>query len=84
MNKCITLSEIKLCCVMFAIFSCYQMAAQALSKELLSSTGSKNVSYLYYLAQLQLLKGDYGSAAANLKEALIHSNQVLTTLSVAE
>lgn len=66
--------------LMFAIFSRYQMAEQALSKELLCSTGSKNVSYLYYLAQLQLLKGDYGIAAANLKEALIHSNQVLTAL----
>lgn len=65
---------------MFAIFSRDQMAEQALSKELLRSTGSKNVSYLYYLAQLQLLRGDYGSAAANLKEALIHSNQVLTAL----
>lgn len=61
-------------------FCRYQMAEQALSKELLCSTGSKNVSYLYYLAQLQLLKGDYGSAAVNLKEALIHSNQVFTAL----
>lgn len=60
-----------------------QMVEQALAKELLSSTSSPNLSYLYYLAQFQLLRGNYPSAAANLKEVLVHSNQVLTTLRVA-
>lgn len=59
------------------------MVEQALAKELLSSTSSPNLSYLYYLAQFQLLRGNYPSATANLKEVLVHSNQVLATLRVA-
>lgn len=60
-----------------------QMVEQALAKELLSSAASPNLSYLYYLAQFQLLRGNYPSAVANLKEVLIHSNQVLTAPAVA-
>ncbi|KAM6943491.1 cilia- and flagella-associated protein 70 [Xenentodon cancila] len=52
-----------------------QMAEHALSQELLSSEGGRSVSYLRHLAQLQLLKGDYSSAAASLKEALFHRDE---------
>ncbi len=60
------------------LFSCCQMAERALSQELLWSDGGRSVSYLRLLAQLQLLRADYCSAAASLKEALFHSDQVLT------
>uniref|UniRef100_A0A3Q3EN51 Cilia and flagella associated protein 70 n=1 Tax=Kryptolebias marmoratus TaxID=37003 RepID=A0A3Q3EN51_KRYMA len=53
----------------------YLMAEQALSQELLCSEGGRSVSYLFNLAQLQLLRGDYRSAAASLKEALFHQDQ---------
>ncbi|XP_075325658.1 cilia- and flagella-associated protein 70-like [Odontesthes bonariensis] len=52
-----------------------QMAEHALSQELLCSEGGRSVSYLLHLAQLQLLKGDYPSAAASLKEVLLHKYQ---------
>ncbi|XP_049452131.1 cilia- and flagella-associated protein 70 isoform X2 [Epinephelus fuscoguttatus] len=52
-----------------------QMAEHALSLELLCSDGGRSVSYLLHLAQLQLLRADYCSAAASLREALFHSNQ---------
>ncbi|XP_070762191.1 cilia- and flagella-associated protein 70 [Enoplosus armatus] len=52
-----------------------QMAELALAQELLWSGGGRSVSYLLHLAQLQLLRADYCSAAASLKEALFHSNQ---------
>lgn len=61
-----------------SLFSCCQMAEQVLSQELLWSDGGRSISYLFYLAQLQLLRADYCSAAASLKEALSHSNQVFT------
>lgn len=53
-----------------------QMAEHALSQELLWSNGGHSVSYLLHLAQLQILRADYCSAEASLKEALFHSNQV--------
>lgn len=53
------------------------MAEHALSQELLWSNGGRSVSYLLHLAQLQILRADYCSAEASLKEALFHSNQVL-------
>ncbi|XP_023248869.1 cilia- and flagella-associated protein 70 [Seriola lalandi dorsalis] len=52
-----------------------QMAEHALSQELLCSHGGRSVSYLLHLAQLQLLKADYCSAAASLREALFHRDQ---------
>ncbi|XP_035855669.1 cilia- and flagella-associated protein 70 isoform X3 [Sander lucioperca] len=52
-----------------------QMAERALSLELLCSAGGRSVSYLLHLAQLQLLRADYCSAAASLKEALFHRDQ---------
>ncbi|KAM4542053.1 cilia- and flagella-associated protein 70-like isoform 3-T3 [Odontesthes bonariensis] len=52
-----------------------QMAEHALSQELLCSEGGRSVSYLLHLAQWQLLKGDYPSAAASLKEVLLHKYQ---------
>ncbi|XP_037550410.1 cilia- and flagella-associated protein 70 [Nematolebias whitei] len=52
-----------------------QMAEHALSQELLCSKGSPSGSYLLNLAQLQLLKGDYCSAAAGLKQVLFHRDQ---------
>lgn len=54
------------------------MAEQTLSQELLCPDGGRTISYLFYLAQWQLLRADYCSAAASLKEALFHSNQVIT------
>lgn len=55
------------------------MAEYALSQELLCIDGGCSVTYLFHQAQLQLLKADYSSAAASLKEALFHRNQVLTS-----
>ncbi|XP_065327620.1 cilia- and flagella-associated protein 70 [Pelmatolapia mariae] len=52
-----------------------QMAEVALSQELLCSDGGRSASYFLHLAQLQLLKADYCSAAANLKEALSSIDQ---------
>lgn len=52
------------------------MAEHALSQELLCPEGGRSLSYLRHLAKLQLLKGDYSSAAASLKEALFHTNEV--------
>ncbi|XP_035764977.1 cilia- and flagella-associated protein 70 [Neolamprologus brichardi] len=52
-----------------------QMAEVALSEELLCSDGGRSASYFIHLAQLQLLKADYCSAAANLKEALSSIDQ---------
>ncbi|XP_059213993.1 cilia- and flagella-associated protein 70 isoform X2 [Centropristis striata] len=52
-----------------------QMAERALSLELLCSDGGRSVSYLLHLAQLQLLRADYCSAAASLEEALCLRNQ---------
>lgn len=54
------------------------MAEHALSQELLSSEGGRSISYFRHLAQLQLLKGDHSGAAAGLKEALIHRDEVLS------
>ncbi|XP_047435842.1 cilia- and flagella-associated protein 70 [Mugil cephalus] len=47
-----------------------QMAEHTLSQELLCSDGGRTFSYLLHLGQLQLLKADYSSAAASIKEAL--------------
>ncbi|CAI5644785.1 unnamed protein product [Oreochromis niloticus] len=52
-----------------------QMAEVALSQELLCSDGGRSASYFLHLAQLQLLKADYCSAAASLKEALSSLDQ---------
>ncbi|KAF6719029.1 Cilia- and flagella-associated protein 70 [Oryzias melastigma] len=52
-----------------------QMAEHALSQELLCSEGGRSLSYLVLLAKLQLLKGDYSSAADSLKEALLLTNE---------
>ncbi|KAA8595755.1 hypothetical protein FQN60_011046, partial [Etheostoma spectabile] len=52
-----------------------KMAEHALSLELLWSAGGRSVSYLLHLAQLQLLRADYCSASASLKEALLHREQ---------
>ncbi|XP_034434005.1 cilia- and flagella-associated protein 70 [Hippoglossus hippoglossus] len=52
-----------------------QMAGHALSQELLCSDGGQSVSYLFHLAQLQLLKAEYRSAAATLKKALFQRDQ---------
>ncbi|XP_061570368.1 cilia- and flagella-associated protein 70-like [Cololabis saira] len=51
-----------------------QMVEHVLSQEL-SSVGGCTVSYLHHLAQLQLLRGDYSSAAASLKELLSYRDQ---------
>ncbi|XP_034736596.1 cilia- and flagella-associated protein 70 isoform X2 [Etheostoma cragini] len=52
-----------------------QMAERALSLELLGSAGVRSVSYLLHLARLQLLRADYCSAGASLKEALFYREQ---------
>ncbi|XP_026233395.1 cilia- and flagella-associated protein 70 [Anabas testudineus] len=52
-----------------------QMAEKALAQELLCSEGGRSVTYLFHQAQLQLLKADYSSAAASLKEALFYRDQ---------
>ncbi|XP_076012089.1 cilia- and flagella-associated protein 70-like [Genypterus blacodes] len=52
-----------------------QMAECALSHELLCSDGGRSGSFLVCQAQLQLLRADYCSAAATLKEAMFHSVQ---------
>ncbi|KAK5915695.1 hypothetical protein CesoFtcFv8_001261 [Champsocephalus esox] len=55
--------------------SALQMAGQALSLQLLCSHGGRSGSYLLHLARLQMLRGDYCSAAASLQEVLIHREQ---------
>lgn len=55
-----------------------QMAEHALSQELLCSDGGRSVTFLRHQVQLQLLRADYSSAAASLKEALFQRDQVLT------
>ncbi|KAK1890837.1 Cilia- and flagella-associated protein 70 [Dissostichus eleginoides] len=55
--------------------SALQMAEQALSLQLLCSHGGRSGSYLLHLARLQMLRGDYCSAAASLQEVLIHREQ---------
>ncbi|CAK6974928.1 cilia- and flagella-associated protein 70 [Scomber scombrus] len=52
-----------------------QMAEHALSQELLCSDGGRSFSYLLHLARLQLLRADYCSAIASLKEALLYRDQ---------
>ncbi|XP_030578730.1 cilia- and flagella-associated protein 70 [Archocentrus centrarchus] len=52
-----------------------QMAEFALSQKLLCSDDGRSTSRSLHLAQLQLLKADYCSAAASLKEALLHIDQ---------
>ncbi|XP_036950713.1 cilia- and flagella-associated protein 70 isoform X3 [Acanthopagrus latus] len=52
-----------------------QIAEQALSQELLWSLGGRSVSYRLHLAMLQLLRADYCSAVASLREAMLNSNQ---------
>ncbi|XP_015246741.1 PREDICTED: cilia- and flagella-associated protein 70 [Cyprinodon variegatus] len=52
-----------------------QMAEYALSQELLCPEGGCSFAYLFNLAKLQLLKGDYTGAAGSLEEALAHTNQ---------
>uniref|UniRef100_A0A3Q3W3A3 Uncharacterized protein n=1 Tax=Mola mola TaxID=94237 RepID=A0A3Q3W3A3_MOLML len=42
------------------------MAEHVLSQELLFSAGGPSASYCYYLAQLQLLRADYGSQDADV------------------
>ncbi|XP_047218284.1 cilia- and flagella-associated protein 70 isoform X2 [Girardinichthys multiradiatus] len=51
-----------------------QMAEYALSQELLCSEGGWTAAYLFNLAQLQLLKGEYSSATHSLKEALFQED----------
>lgn len=51
------------------------MAEQALSQELQCS-GDQSISYIFHLAQCQLLRADYCQAAANLREVLCKSSQV--------
>uniref|UniRef100_A0A3Q2GP46 Cilia and flagella associated protein 70 n=1 Tax=Cyprinodon variegatus TaxID=28743 RepID=A0A3Q2GP46_CYPVA len=46
------------------------MAEYALSQELLCPEGGCSFAYLFNLAKLQLLKGDYTGAAGSLEEAL--------------
>ncbi|XP_028279197.1 cilia- and flagella-associated protein 70-like isoform X2 [Parambassis ranga] len=53
-----------------------QMAEYALCQELAGSDGGRSFSYLFHLAQLQLLKGNYSRATASLKELLFHREQV--------
>ncbi|KAK5874319.1 hypothetical protein PBY51_019274 [Eleginops maclovinus] len=55
--------------------SALQMAEQALSLKLLCSHGGRSGSYLLHLARLQMLRGDYCSAAASLQEVLVHREQ---------
>ncbi|CAF99918.1 unnamed protein product [Tetraodon nigroviridis] len=54
--------------------SALQMAEQALSQELQCS-GDQSTSYIFHLAQCQLLRADYCQAAANLKEVLYKPSQ---------
>ncbi|KAK2853723.1 hypothetical protein Q5P01_006384 [Channa striata] len=56
-------------------YNALQMADHALAQELLYSFGGRSVTYLLLQSQLQLLKADYSSAAASLKEALSHTDQ---------
>lgn len=62
-------------CWRWCSFSCCQMAEQALSQELQCS-GDQSISYIFHLAQCQLLRADYCQAAANLKEVLCKNSQV--------
>lgn len=55
------------------------MAEHALSQELLCSEGGRSVTYLIHLAHLQLLRADYCSAIASLREALLYRDQVSTS-----
>ncbi|XP_068614939.1 cilia- and flagella-associated protein 70-like, partial [Brachionichthys hirsutus] len=55
--------------------SALQMAEEALSQELMASDGGRSASYLHHVAQLQILRADYCSAATSLKEALFHNKQ---------
>uniref|UniRef100_A0A8C6LNG0 Uncharacterized protein n=1 Tax=Nothobranchius furzeri TaxID=105023 RepID=A0A8C6LNG0_NOTFU len=52
------------------------MAEQVLAQELLCSEGGHTGSYLYNLAQLQMLKGDTCKAATTLKKATLYRDQV--------
>ncbi|XP_074522838.1 cilia- and flagella-associated protein 70-like [Halichoeres trimaculatus] len=52
-----------------------QMAERALSQELLCAEGGRSFSYLLHVAQWQLLRADYCSATASLREALSHREQ---------
>lgn len=54
------------------------MAEVTLSHQLLCSDGRRSSTYLLHLAQLQLLRANYCSAAANVKEALYRAKQVFT------
>ncbi|XP_054588229.2 cilia- and flagella-associated protein 70 isoform X1 [Nothobranchius furzeri] len=53
----------------------FQMAEQVLAQELLCSEGGHTGSYLYNLAQLQMLKGDTCKAATTLKKATLYRDQ---------
>uniref|UniRef100_A0A1A8FEP0 Tetratricopeptide repeat domain 18 n=1 Tax=Nothobranchius korthausae TaxID=1143690 RepID=A0A1A8FEP0_9TELE len=53
----------------------FQMAEQVLAQELLCSEGGHIGSYLYNLAQLQMLKGDSCKAATTLKKATLYRDQ---------
>uniref|UniRef100_A0A1A8PUR4 Tetratricopeptide repeat domain 18 n=1 Tax=Nothobranchius rachovii TaxID=451742 RepID=A0A1A8PUR4_9TELE len=53
----------------------FQMAEQVLAQELLCSEGGHTGSYLYNLAQLQMLKGDSCKAATTLKKATLYRDQ---------
>ncbi|XP_029135035.2 cilia- and flagella-associated protein 70 [Labrus bergylta] len=52
-----------------------QMVERALSQELLCLDGGHSFSYLLHLAQWQLLRADYCSAIASLREALFYREQ---------
>lgn len=54
------------------------MAEKALSQELLCSDGGQSISYMFHLAQWQLLSADYCKAATTLKEVLCGNSQVKT------
>lgn len=60
------------------------MADLALSQQLLCSDGGHSAAYLGHQARLQLLQGDYSSAAASLKDALSVREQVFTHGLLAE
>ncbi|KAM9861116.1 cilia- and flagella-associated protein 70-like [Aulostomus maculatus] len=52
-----------------------QMVEKALSHELQSSDGGPSVCYLLHRAHLKMLKADYCSAIASLREALLSKDQ---------
>lgn len=60
------------------MFSCCQMAEQALSQELLSPESGQSIAYIFHLGQWQLLRGDYSKAAASLQKVLCETSQVST------